>query len=209
MYLNGEIDRVYPNGLISYVGSETRADGVPIGSLEEQHGEGGNSASDNDSGGEEEEGVFFGKGFDDNTSDSGKSDDFGETSHDDYDEIMANDEGSKKPAATKKEATAEDTKRPNSFSKIDVATLNDASAIAYKFPRFSACRQSIVELKKNQTLYLPAGWFHEVTSQDETKGSYHTALNYWFHPPDSLDRFEQPYKDRRFWREEAKQRQHK
>lgn len=43
-------------------------------------------------------------------------------------------------------------------------------------------------------LYLPAGWFHEVSSF----GSDHMAFNYWLHPPDNLDPgpkgFEQPYR---------------
>ena len=42
-------------------------------------------------------------------------------------------------------------------------------------------------------LYLPAGWFHEVTSY----GQQHVALSYWMHPPDNLkpgpDGFQNPY----------------
>ena len=48
-------------------------------------------------------------------------------------------------------------------------------------------------------LYLPAGWFHEVTSLGE-KG--HMAFNYWSHPPDNLDPslagFARPY-TRGYW----------
>jgi hypothetical protein len=32
-------------------------------------------------------------------------------------------------------------------------------------------------------LYLPAGWFHNVTSFGSGPGG-HAAFNYWFHPPD-------------------------
>ncbi|CBQ68297.1 conserved hypothetical protein [Sporisorium reilianum SRZ2] len=58
-----------------------------------------------------------------------------------------------------------------------------------------------VFLKPGQMLYLPASWYHEVTSsstppfgdqhnpngeaQDSSK--VHMALNYWFHPPDALE----------------------
>ncbi len=46
-------------------------------------------------------------------------------------------------------------------------------------------------------LYLPAGWFHEVTSQNSTGERWHMAINYWFHPPDNLDAtasgFAKPY----------------
>ena len=46
-------------------------------------------------------------------------------------------------------------------------------------------------------LYLPAGWFHEVTSFSDKGSSMHLALNYWFHPPDNLQPglagFDRPY----------------
>ena len=44
-------------------------------------------------------------------------------------------------------------------------------------------------------LYLPCGWFHEVTSFTAADSSTHLALNYWLHPPDSLQPggFAKPY----------------
>ena len=45
-------------------------------------------------------------------------------------------------------------------------------------------------------LYLPCGWFHDVTSYDE-----HRALNYWFHPPDR-SAYDAPYSAARFWARE-------
>ena len=38
-------------------------------------------------------------------------------------------------------------------------------------------------------LYLPTGWWHEVTSlaTDESGPAQHVAVNYWFHPPDNPD----------------------
>ncbi|TKY89826.1 hypothetical protein EX895_001123 [Sporisorium graminicola] len=58
-----------------------------------------------------------------------------------------------------------------------------------------------VFLKPGQMLYLPASWYHEVTSssipplgtppnpsgQAEDSSKVHMALNYWFHPPDALE----------------------
>lgn len=58
-----------------------------------------------------------------------------------------------------------------------------------------------VFLKPGQMLYLPASWYHEVTSsslpplrdlediteQSEEPSKVHMALNYWFHPPDALE----------------------
>lgn len=67
-------------------------------------------------------------------------------------------------------------------------------------------------------LYLPAGWFHNVTSKnllaaesENDSSAYHLAMNYWFHPPNNLDAgasgFAKPYA-RDFWPKKwAKERQ--
>lgn len=52
------------------------------------------------------------------------------------------------------------------------------------FPGWGAAAE--VHVKAGQALYLPAGWFHEVTSYSGSAGTAHIALNYWFHPPDNL-----------------------
>lgn len=68
---------------------------------------------------------------------------------------------------------------------------------------FKGCPEPIeVFLKPGEMLYLPASWYHEVTSSASPffgqSGTYegktkakeeapvHMALNYWFHPPDAL-----------------------
>ena len=43
-------------------------------------------------------------------------------------------------------------------------------------------------------LYLPCGWFHEVSSV-----GYHCALNFWYHPPDAQSHA-RPYRKAGFWR---------
>ncbi len=60
------------------------------------------------------------------------------------------------------------------------------------------CPQPIeVRLEAGQMLYLPASWFHEVTSfsgpavgasgkKSAEDAQFHMALNYWFHPPDAI-----------------------
>jgi Cupin-like domain len=71
-----------------------------------------------------------------------------------------------------------------------------------------------VELTAGQMLYLPCGWFHEVTSYSDSSSSSssstnssssddsgHMALNYWFHPPDALNSFKQPYSST-FWQQD-------
>lgn len=65
------------------------------------------------------------------------------------------------------------------------------------FPLFVPYKdQSIqVTLEDGDLLYLPAGWFHEVTSYgDKTNDNIHVALNYWFVPPDG-ESVNSPYTD--------------
>ena len=62
----------------------------------------------------------------------------------------------------------------------------------------------VAEVEAGQMLYIPAGWFHEVTSYAASASPTHLALNYWYHPPDNLRQhggsgggpstWEQPYK---------------
>ena len=49
------------------------------------------------------------------------------------------------------------------------------------------------DVRAGEMLYLPCGWFHEVTSYGE-----HAAINYWFHPPDTRE-FDRPYAARGYW----------
>lgn len=83
---------------------------------------------------------------------------------------------------------------PPSFSRVDLK--KDIKDILLTFPKFpKSCITCTVHA--GQTLYLPAGWFHEVTSISTDKSGGHMALNYWFHPPDNLvrgeDGFLRPY----------------
>jgi len=168
----GDIERIHPNGLISYVGSETRADGVPL--------EDGDDDEDDD----DEEEAVFGKGFDyeSDGDDSGHV----ENGRDDFDDIVEQDDPANSPATTGQD-------RPNNFSRIDLRGRS-ISEVAKEHPAFSDVGETVVHLKAGQSLYLPAGWFHEVTSLSANT-DYHMALNYWFHPPDKLSDFNGPYTD--------------
>ncbi|KAF1349696.1 cupin-like domain-containing protein [Delphinella strobiligena] len=112
---------------------------------------------------------------------------------------------------------------PLSFSQIPTTELHQH--LGLKHPQKTSTRLSkapkplIVELKPGEMLYLPTSWWHEVTSfsnepatvaDDKGKGasktsssatddSIHMALNYWFHPPDQLTNFKQPYQDELVW----------
>ena len=96
---------------------------------------------------------------------------------------------------------------PLNFSQIPVNALHDKSKktqqrIAKEFPLYSEVQGQQVqcEVKQGEMLYLPASWFHEVTSYGAQEGTGHMAFNYWVHPPDGSS-FEHPYADP-FWQEE-------
>ena len=53
-------------------------------------------------------------------------------------------------------------KDPLNFSLVDTAL--DVTALEEKFPRYSKARKATVDIVSGDMLYLPASWFHEVTS---------------------------------------------
>ena len=89
---------------------------------------------------------------------------------------------------------------PRHFSWID-PTAASKETIAKTFPAFAQTTECRVDLLAGETLYLPASWFHCVTSvggddkNDNSKNGkgIHMAINYWYHPPDNLEDFEHPY----------------
>lgn len=59
--------------------------------------------------------------------------------------------------------------------------------IKRRFPLFPGVGEALeVTVEAGQALYLPASWFHEVTSFGSGDSCMHVAVNYWFHPPDRL-----------------------
>ena len=61
---------------------------------------------------------------------------------------------------------------------------------AHLVPRQGCPPPMEIHLRAGQMLYLPASWYHEVTSytDPEEKTGVHMALNYWFHPPTAVRR---------------------
>lgn len=212
LHVYGTIDRIHANGRISYIGNETRADGVPLEEIKKEDDcdsvdDGSLKTVEKDE--EEEEEVVIGKGFDYVSDDDDQGAEFDEYDQtDDFDEIM----GTNAKDSTSIKVDTVDSP-PDSFSCINPCDV-DQDALFGKFPKYKSCRQVVVELKAGQMLYLPAGFFHEVTSYSSIPASSnisimkmnamtrcHMALNYWYHPPDALGQsdFMSPYKDD-FWR---------
>lgn len=110
-------------------------------------------------------------------------------------------------------------KTPENFSSVDLTLPADICEKEY--PLFFKARGLEVEVREGEMLYLPAGWYHEVTSftstsstdgsgtsTSSTDGSgsekMHMAFNYWVHPPDGSS-FARPYIND-FWPQDWEER---
>lgn len=117
----------------------------------------------------------------------------------------------------KKATTNQKAAHPPSFSTIPPLLLHldeiekekrlylEEFAEKY-FPGFLDIPKLVVWLNPGESLYLPAGWFHEVssfgsdTSNSPWSDNVHTALNYWFAPP-NCSSYDNPYRDS-YWKED-------
>jgi hypothetical protein len=211
MKTRGEIQKIHENGLINYEGdSLTSADGVEVSELRawsaekqqdtcEQEVVAAEAAAQAGEQGAEErleraetaleeamENVLTAE-----TEDSidGDGVDFWSTMNE------KKKSGDSSPGEEEEEEDADDEdaddeetppEKLNNFSQIETSPV---PGIPY----------AQVVLEAGDVLFLPAGWFHHVTSYCE-----HVALNYWFHPPTNSD-FEKPYNSQ-FWIEDWEQR---
>lgn len=83
---------------------------------------------------------------------------------------------------------------PNDPSKKDEGIPDDPPRIPggpTLVPRENCPEPWEIHLRPGQMLYLPASWYHEVTSYCDPKekngNNVHMALNYWFHPPTAVE----------------------
>lgn len=103
---------------------------------------------------------------------------------------------------------------PSSFSRIPTAFVHQhlqlsttaappvAEVSPDDFPDLkNTSTPYVVELSAGEMLYLPASWWHEVTSSSAGDGedAVHMAFNYWFYPPNQFQKYEEPYEDRLVW----------
>ncbi|CAM9642512.1 unnamed protein product [Ectocarpus sp. 12 AP-2014] len=100
------------------------------------------------------------------------------------------------------EQQGESKSAPANFSRVDPSLPR--AELEKRFPLFLEAESCTVEVEAGQMLYLPAGWFHEVSSVASEHG--HMAFNYWFHPPDSFDSSSSPYESS-FWQRDWETRQ--
>ena len=198
----GEIEKIHFNGLISYAPNPTRADGVPLEMLLEEEEEKRDNDDDNQEASDEEsEEAVIGKGFDYVSSDEEEATD------DNVEDVVAalknnvdySSDGEEKDEqeTTSSQNLTKDDSRASHFSTID--NFPPDGNLASINPKLQNAKPLVVELKAGQSLFLPASWFHCVFSSSTEQHSVHLAVNYWFHPPDNLQNFSQPYKDHKYW----------
>ncbi|KAJ3187004.1 hypothetical protein HDU85_007042 [Gaertneriomyces sp. JEL0708] len=82
---------------------------------------------------------------------------------------------------------------PPSFSRIPAAELH-LKTPSGNYPLLNDATQVSFSVNKGEMLYLPAGWFHEVTSYGDADDGIHMAFNYWMAPPTTKDA-DKPYED--------------
>ena len=113
-------------------------------------------------------------------------DDDGESSED-RNEICINMNG-KRFSNLEENPDAKELKvKPQSFSNIPTKVLRDPNDSS-EFPLFQHATPIKFVLQAGECLYLPCGWFHEVSSS----GGRHIAINYWTAPP-GKDGYEDDY----------------
>lgn len=95
-------------------------------------------------------------------------------------------------------------KNPNNFSKVEPNLLDNPQKLEETFPKMVNSKVAFGMVEEGDSLYLPASWFHEVTSSSNSGGG-HMAMNYWFHPPDAINNYERPYTTD-FWPNDFRQR---
>ncbi|CAM9479833.1 unnamed protein product [Chrysoparadoxa australica] len=199
MHTVGDMVSVHPNGLINYTGQPTRQDGSDMDAeralVAAEKLESAVEASKQDDSDVDEQAIM-------DAMDAVLDAEYGDaveaeegSSSDDEEEGLPDDAHATEATGMAKGGGSLGAPMPKNFSHIDL--YRPAQEIEEQFPDFAGVACMEVEVKPGQMLFLPCGWFHEVSSESGDEGGVHQAINYWFHPPDSHS-FERPYKSR-FW----------
>ena len=218
MYTQGSIAKVHKNGRINYKGQITRADGAGVLSDIAMSASNRQEEAEKDLA-NAEQALREGKpGAADWVSRAEKRLD---EALDSLLSVQMEDSGAEaqndNAPMTDSDVQSTDDNGPLNFCKVNMSLPTDA--VQKEFPKFARAVGTTCKIKTGEMLYLPAGWFHEVTSYsnvtnsgddaggDKNEYGGHMAFNYWFHPPDNLDQidsFESPYESK-FWEEDFKQ----
>ena len=154
---------------------------------------------------------FAGMELDDDEEFPGLEDEDSDDDQDDTGSIVSSRSKGKGKAKVTDEDHDEDGE-PSSFSKIPTSLLHKHLSLpttalptdsnpSTNFDLSKVATPFVVDINPGEMLYLPASWWHEVTSSspDNAKSNVHMAFNYWFYPPDGLKNFDEPYQDDIIW----------
>jgi hypothetical protein len=178
VYLNGEIEQIHPNGLITYKTrsrDKVRADGAFESDVLKWEIKKAQELIERSKGKiEKKKGRKILNALLLKLSD---------LSDDDY----AFKGSAKRVAIDQPESPTKS--EPLSFSKISPHCIHQPDKIKERFPLFKDVEKLEFTLKEGEMLYIPAAWFHEVRSTigTESEKDYHIALNYWYAPPSTAD----------------------
>ena len=184
LYTRGELLKVHPNGRINYVGEETTAYGADLGAdvaakaaarqkkaeerlqeAERAVREGRNGAEDELEKAEEELEKAMDALID--------------LEEDDSNDESIDNESSEIFSGKKRRLVDKTVKNPNNFSRIPTDVLNDSTNCSNEYSLLQKAKMAYCYVSAGEMLYLPASWFHEVTSYGGKGASCHLALNYW------------------------------
>jgi hypothetical protein len=213
MYTRGRLLKVHPNGRINYHGEETTAYGADLKSdlaaRASKRKEDAERLLDMAEKAMEEGKEGAQRMLDEAEMELEKAmDDIIDAEIDDEDDIIDDDKNNEKECEyetfgdERKRVVDKTVKDPNNFSAIKPNMLDDMDLLKESYPNFLNATSAFCTVQEGDILYLPASWFHEVTSYGGENG--HLAMNYWFHPPDG-DSFELPYSTQ-FWHNDYKDR---
>ncbi len=223
LYPKGNLLKVHPNGRVNYEGEETTADGADLQAdeaakaskakeiAEQKLFEAEKAVEEGRPGAEKrlEEAERMLEQAMDALIDIEMDNNVGGFDDDNYNEQLELEEGDEHVEEDDGETDEERTrlvdktvKDPNNFSHISPVNLSDTECFKGKFPKFNDAMPAFCSLGVGEILYLPASWWHEVTSYGCKEG--HLAFNYWFHPPDANE-YKKPYTSD-FWQNDFNSR---
>jgi hypothetical protein len=220
IYPKGALLKIHPNGRINYEGEETTAYGADLQAdaaakasyarelAEQKLIEAEQRVEQGLLGAEEELELaeeMLEKAMDDlidaEMGDNEEGDEDDDMDDEDYsgaiDEIEEKEDEIEEYTSNPRRIVDKTVKDPNNFSNVTPGVLLDEDQLKEKFPRMKSATAAHCDLAFGDILYLPASWWHEVTSFGREGNQGHLAMNYWFHPPDSND-FANPYSTA-FW----------
>jgi hypothetical protein len=205
MYTRGELLRIHPNGRINYKGEETTAYGADLlsdaaASAARQRVEAEKALAEAERA--MDEGMFGAKEQLERAEqqleeaiDAALDAEMCEED-DEWESGCCNE---KYEYSDRRRLVDKTVKNPNNFSRVEADCLNDDEKLQLKYPRMLQANAAFCDIEAGGMLYLPASWFHEVSSYGTS-----LALNYWFHPPDGHS-FTTPYSSD-FWTNDYNER---